>query len=156
MDQLGRLLFGGFFMSSGLNHFQNVDMMAGYAGSKGVPRPKEAVLLTGAMLTAGGASVALGLRPDLGALALAGFLVPTTPMMHDFWNQEDGRNDQIHFMKNVALLGACLLLWHHWRPAPAAEAPLERPSTLEVAEGRPPDRPVLERPRATEARAVTP
>jgi len=27
---LGRILFGGFFIMSGINHFTNVKMMAGY------------------------------------------------------------------------------------------------------------------------------
>ena len=36
---VGRILFGGFFIMSGLNHFQNLGMMSGYAESKNVPFP---------------------------------------------------------------------------------------------------------------------
>lgn len=113
MNLLGRLLFGGFFLSSGMNHFQSLDAMTGYAASKGVPQPREAVMLSGAMLLGGGASVALGMRPEIGALVLSGFLIPTSVMMHDFWNEEDPvqkQNQMVHFMKNMALLGSCFMI----------------------------------------------
>src|SRR3569833_2960503 len=67
---LGRLAFGGFFLYSGINHFQHYKQMAQYAGSKGVPKPEAAVLGTGALLTLGGASVLLGAKPKLGTLAI--------------------------------------------------------------------------------------
>ena len=37
----GRVLLGGFFIISGLRHFQHLPMMAGFTGSKGVPQPKQ-------------------------------------------------------------------------------------------------------------------
>ena len=39
----GRVLLGGFFIISGIRHFQHLPMMAGFTGSKGVPSPKLAV-----------------------------------------------------------------------------------------------------------------
>jgi putative oxidoreductase len=110
---VGRILFGGFFIMSGLNHFQNVGMMSGYAGSKNVPFPRLAVIGSGVMLVAGGASVLLGIVPVVGLIVLVVFLLSTLATMHDFWNLKDPQQraaEQVNFLKNVALIGASLAL----------------------------------------------
>lgn len=110
---IGRVVFGGFFVYSGINHLKNHEAIAGYAGSKKVPQPDLAVLGTGALMIAGGASLILGLKPKLGAAAVLAFLAGVSPVMHDFWNSEDPgqrQNDMIHFMKNLALAGGALAL----------------------------------------------
>ncbi len=110
---LGRLLFGGFFLYSGINHFKQRQSMTQYAGSKKVPLPDLAVTATGAAMILGGASIILGVKPKVGALAVAGFLAGVSPIMHDFWNHEDANQrmaDMINFSKNLALLGAALTL----------------------------------------------
>ena len=110
---VGRILFGGFFIMSGLNHFQNVGKMSGYAGSKNVPFPRLAVIGSGVMLVAGGASVLLGIVPVVGLIVLVLFLLSTLTTMHDFWNVKDPQQraaEQVNFLKNVALIGASLAL----------------------------------------------
>ena len=109
----GRLLLGGYFIMGGFNHFKMLDMMSGYAQSKGVPSPKAAVAFSGMLLWIGGLSILLGIFPTVGALALVLFLVPVTLMMHAFWKVQDAQmkmGETVNFMKNVALLGAALLL----------------------------------------------
>lgn len=109
----GRLIMGGFFLYNGINHFRQRQGLAQYAGSKNVPNPELAVLASGAMLTAGGASMILGLKPRFGLLPLLGFLAVVSPMMHDFWNEQDPQSKQqqlIHFSKNMAMLGAVLAI----------------------------------------------
>ena len=110
---VGRILFGGFFIMSGLNHFQNLGMMSGYAGSKNVPFPRLAVIGSGVMLVAGGVSVLLGIVPVVGLLVLVLFLLSTLATIHDFWNLKDPQQraaEQVNFLKNVALIGASLAL----------------------------------------------
>jgi len=110
---LGRLLFGGYFILSGINHFRMVTPMAGYAQSKGVPVPKAAVEFSGLLLLIGGLSVLLGVYPWVGATALALFLVPVTFTMHAYWKIQDPQMkmaESVNFKKNIALLGAALLL----------------------------------------------
>ncbi len=112
---IGRIIFGGFFIMSGINHFTNAGMMSGYAGSKGVPAPYLAVVGSGVMLVLGGLSVLLGLFPVLGLLLLILFLVPTSLLMHNFWTVEDPQMraaEQINFLKNIALTGAALALMY--------------------------------------------
>jgi putative oxidoreductase len=71
---LGRLMFGGFFLKAGIHHIQERESMAQYAAAKNVPMPELAVTATGVALTIGGASILLGVKPKVGALAIAGFL----------------------------------------------------------------------------------
>jgi putative oxidoreductase len=130
MRTLGRLILGGFFVSSGINHFQKTKDMVGYAASKGVPKPETAIQLTGAMLLLGGTMLALGIKPKIGALVVAGFLAGVSPVMHNFWSIEDPAqkmNDQINFFKNLALLGASLAVAGAEEKAREAEAELKRP-----------------------------
>ena len=112
---LGRVLFGGFFIMSGINHFANAGMMSGYSGSKGVPAPYLAVVGTGVLLVAGGLSVLVGFLPVVGLLLLIIFLVPTSVIMHNFWTVQDPQQraaEQINFLKNLALTGAALALMY--------------------------------------------
>ena len=57
--------------------------MAPYAESKGVPTPESAATLSALPLILGGASLLLGVKPKLGAVAI-GFLAGVSPVMHDF------------------------------------------------------------------------
>jgi putative oxidoreductase len=130
---LGRLIFGGFFVYNGINHFRNRKMMAQYSASKNVPQPEAAVVATGVMLALGGTSLLLGLKPKLGALAILGFLVGVSPVMHDFWKHEDPSQRQaemINFMKNLALAGGALALMGVDEPWPAS-IPVAKPSVGE-------------------------
>ncbi len=69
--------------------------------------------LSAVPLLVGGASILLGVKPKLGAMALLGFLAGVSPIMHDFWRDEDPQtrmNNMIMFMKNMALAGGALAL----------------------------------------------
>lgn len=58
-----------------------------------------------------GLLLAIGRLPRLAAAALAGSLVPTTLAAHRFWEEEDAGprgQQQIHFLKNVGLLGGLI------------------------------------------------
>jgi len=112
---VGRIIFGGFFIFNGINHFMNLGMMSGYTASKKVPAPRVAVALTGLMLLAGGLSVVLGVWPVIGLVLLILFLVPVAFIMHNFWAVEDPmqrQGEQVNFMKNLALAGAALALMY--------------------------------------------
>jgi len=107
---LARLGFGGVLAFMGLNHFMDLDAMAGYAEAKGVPAPRLSVVLSGGTLVFGGLGVAAGVVPTLAAGALALFLLVTTPKMHDFWNapEEQVQDEMTAFLKNVGLFAAAV------------------------------------------------
>ena len=57
------------------------------------------------------------------AAAIVGFLASVSPMMHDFWSEQDPNqrmNQMIHFSKNMAILGAALALMGVEEPWPAS------------------------------------
>jgi putative oxidoreductase len=120
---LGRVLFGGYFIASGVNHFRHTGELAQYAAAKRVPKADLAVQLTGAALIAGGASILLGVKPRLGTAAIVGFLAGVTPVMHDFWKEENPElrmNSMVNFTKNIALIGGAMSLMgveEPWSPS---------------------------------------
>ena len=111
---VGRILFGGYFIRSGINHFLNLEGMAGYTASKGVPLPEFAVIITGLMLLIGGLSILSGYYPKIGSYILIVFLVAVAVVMHDFWNIEDQamRGGQFsRFLRNMTFSGALLMFF---------------------------------------------
>ena len=120
---IGRAIFGGFFLYSGVNHFLKREAMTGYARSKGMPMPDVANAVAGVALVIGGASVILGLEPKIGTAAIAAFLASASPTIHNFWTHKDPgqqQNEMIHFSKNTALFGAALALMALREPWPAS------------------------------------
>jgi len=117
----GRVIFGGYFLYNGINHFLNEKMMSQYAASKGVAAPDAAVTSSGALLAAGGLSVLAGVQPKRGLGAIIAFLVPVTLQMHRFWEEtepERRMNETINFGKNLALIGAALTMLQIAEPWP--------------------------------------
>jgi uncharacterized membrane protein YphA (DoxX/SURF4 family) len=110
---VGRLIFGGYFLFSGIDNFENKRSLVHFARAKNMPNPEMAVVASGVMLLAGGTSVILGLKPKLGMLPVIGFLAVASPSVHDFWHEQDPQSRQLqlaHFTKNMGLIGALVAL----------------------------------------------
>ncbi len=108
---LGRVLLGGYFLMNAYNHFKNVSALAGYAESKGIPMPRQAVLLSGAMLLLGGLGILLGVYVEYAVALLVIFLIGTLVKMHRYWEVTDPMarmGEHVNFYKNLALIGALL------------------------------------------------
>ena len=129
---IGRLVFGGFFLYNGVNHLRKREQMKPYVASKNVPMPDAAVTVSGIALILGGASILLGVKPKMGAAAVAAFLASITPIMHDYWNapSEQQMSETINFTKNMALLGGAMALMGVEAPWPVS-VPVDQPSRLE-------------------------
>ena len=56
---IGRILFGGFFLMSGINHLTKLEAMTGYAKYKKLPAAKLGVLISGLALVIGGIYICL-------------------------------------------------------------------------------------------------
>ncbi|MBB4906972.1 DoxX family membrane protein [Actinophytocola algeriensis] len=78
-----------------------------------VPTDTESLVKINAAAQIGaGIALALGKFPRFSALVLAGSVLPTTLAGHRFWEKEDPKEraqQQVHFFKNVGLLGGLLL-----------------------------------------------
>jgi uncharacterized membrane protein YphA (DoxX/SURF4 family) len=120
---IGRIIFGLYFVYSGFNHLTKIVTMAAYAKSKGVPLASFSVVFAGLLLLLGGLSILLGVYPILGLILLILFLVPVTFMMHQFWTIQDPMQkmgEMVNFLKNMAILGAVLMMFMLSRPWPAS------------------------------------
>ncbi len=108
---IARIVFCGVFATAAIGHLTQTDAMAAYAQSKGVPSARILVLIGGVALVLGSVSLVLGIWPDLGALALICFLVPTALTIHPFWKETEPQAkqmEQTQFFKDFALAGAAL------------------------------------------------
>lgn len=105
---LARMLLSGIFIASSANAIQNAEEMTAPAEALGLPEPVAMVRAHGIVNLVAGVMLALGIKPRLAVWALLGNLIPTTVGAHRFWEDSDEgakMNNQIHFLKNVSLLG---------------------------------------------------
>ncbi len=110
---VGRVLFSMMFIMSGMNHLMKLNDMSAYAESKGVPAPKVLTAVSGLMIMVGGVLVLLGWHRFIGAGLITIFLFSTAMLMHAFWKETDPparMNEMAHFMKDMAMAGAALLI----------------------------------------------
>lgn len=130
----GRVIFGGYFVYNGVNHFLNRQMMVGYARSKGVPAAAVAVPASGLLILAGGLSILAGTQPKVGAGLIITFLLGVTPQMHAFWDEEEPQrmHEMVNFTKNVALVGAGLIAAAQPEPWPWHVGAHRRGGALDV------------------------
>ncbi len=114
LTALARLAVGVPFIVLGSNLVRRPDPLAPVVERSGLPLPvdaRTAVLVNGAAMMAGGAAVATGLAPRVGALTVAAMLGPTTYAGHPFWKREDPVKRMIarnELLKNVALAGGLI------------------------------------------------
>ena len=109
---VGWIILGVYYLFNASNHFTRLEMMSGYAASKGVLAPKLAVVVSGLLLAVGGLSILLGFQPLIGVIALVIFFLPVTFMMHNFWTVEDEMMkmaEMVNFTKNMGLMGSALM-----------------------------------------------
>ncbi len=107
---LGRILLVFIFLNSGIGKIGNFDGTAQYMAKFGMPMPS--FFLVGAIFLelVGSITVILGYFTRFGALLLIVFLIPTTLIFH---TRFEDQVQMIMFMKNVSMLGGCLVLLAH-------------------------------------------
>lgn len=110
---LGRIMLAAIFLLSAVgNKIPNFMDTADSMAVEGVPLAP--VMLAGAIvfLIVGSLSIILGYKIRAGATLLLIFLITATYFFHDFWTFDgtEARMQQIQFMKNIALMGAMLMI----------------------------------------------
>lgn len=126
LSLVGRILLAALFIAAGVDHVQNFDSVVADFNQHEIfscdvlleqelfVENREVIMqgLVGFALflqIAGGLLVVLNCR--IGYLMLIAFTVPVTYVHHAFWESATPEADMIHFMKNVALVGALLALF---------------------------------------------
>ncbi len=104
---VGRILLVLIFLQSGIGKIENFQGTAKYMASHGMLYTN--FFLVGAIFfeLIGSITVILGFSTRFGATLIFLFLIPTTLIFHT--NFADPIQT-IHFMKNVSMLGGCLVL----------------------------------------------
>lgn len=125
---IARPLMASMFVVGGVNALRNADALAAKASpvtDKVIPLARRAVpsapiptdaktlvRVNAAAQLLAAAALATGRAPRLASTVLAASLVPTTVAGHRFWEESDPgarTNQQIHFFKNLSMLGGLLL-----------------------------------------------
>ena len=109
---VGRILVAAIFLIAGFNKISGFDGIAGYIGSKGLPMPQVLAALTILLELGGGILLIVGYKVRWVALLFFLWLIPTTFIFHKFWGIDAAQvqNQMNHFLKNVSIMGAMLLL----------------------------------------------
>lgn len=113
LKTLGHVLLSGIFILGGADAFAKPGGRVKAVEKAGISEPEAAVVLNGAVMIAGGTALALGFFPKLAATVLIGSLIPTTLVGHAFWKEADAaivKNQRTHFLKNLGLIGALILV----------------------------------------------
>jgi len=114
---VARLAIAAIFLSSAvMNKIPQFSSVVEIMDAKGIPQPK--IMLAGAIafLILGSLSLILGFWTRGGAFLLLVFLAAATYYFHAFWQlpadtpPEARMGEQIHFMKNLALMGGMLFI----------------------------------------------
>jgi putative oxidoreductase len=109
---IGRVLLGFYFIQAGVRNFMKVPMHTEILTKKNLPFPREGLIVALLVQVLGGLSVALGIYPAIGAIALIVFTVAANVLYHDFWNYT-GAERVTHWNSvaaNIGMVGAFLLV----------------------------------------------
>ena len=109
---IGRFLLGAYFVQAGLRNFMKLELHTGILHKKGVPMPRESLLVALAVQVLGGLSVALGIFPAIGAIGLILFTIAANFLYHNFTlYQGDERTSHLgSVLTNAAIVGGFLLV----------------------------------------------
>ena len=119
--RIARPLLAAQFVLGGIDSYRHpaprakmaAPLLAKIPPQLGLPNdPELLVRINGAAMAGAGALLALGRFPRLAAVVLSASIVPTTLAGHRFWEVKDPqarKQQQLHFTKNLGLLGGTLL-----------------------------------------------
>ena len=115
MDTLvtvGRVLYGGVMIFSGIQNYRHLKIMAELTKSKGMPVPTLCVVIASAICILGGISILVNYQIKIGVLLVWVFLLPSTLIIHNFWTVKDPMEkgaEMGHFLKNLLILAGALI-----------------------------------------------
>jgi uncharacterized membrane protein YphA (DoxX/SURF4 family) len=123
LRRVARPLLAGIFIQGGISALRDpkthadmaapvVDRVTAVAPIEQPPDGVTLVRIDAGVKIGAGTLLALGKAPRFSAALLAASIIPTTAAQHRFWEESDPNkraNDQLHFTKNLALLGGLML-----------------------------------------------
>ena len=112
---VGRVGLAAIFLWSGYGKLVHMDGSVGYMKAYGLPAAELLIWPALVVELVAGAMLAVGFKARWAALALALFTVPAMFIFHAYWSvpADQVLNQQIHFMKNLAIIGGLLSVFAH-------------------------------------------
>ena len=109
---VGRLALIALYTSSAIGKFGALDQTAAMIGGKGLPFPAELAFIAAAVELIGALCIAAGYYTRCAAIGLIVYTIIVTVAFHAFWGLEGTARfgQYIHFMKNVGLTGAFVII----------------------------------------------
>jgi putative oxidoreductase len=109
---VARVLLGLIFVWAGFGKVTGFAATTSYIASKGLPLPEVLAVAAIVLELGGGILVMLGWQARWAAWGLGFVCLFTAVFFHNFWDvpADQVRNQTIHFLKNLAILGGMLLL----------------------------------------------
>ena len=110
-----RILIALIFVLSGYGKIAGFEGTVGYIASKGLPLPQLAAIGAIVVELGGGILLIVGWKARWAAAAMLVFTAFAAFLFHNFWAvpPEQAQNQMIHFMKNISMMGALLLVVIH-------------------------------------------
>ena len=114
-DVLGRVGVALLFLWSAYTKFAYMDGNVAYMKAYGMPAAELLIWPAAFLELIAGLMLAFGWKARWGALALALFTLVAMFIFHAYWSvpADQVQNQQIHFMKNLAILGGLLYVFAH-------------------------------------------
>lgn len=112
---IARFGLAAVFLWSGYGKLAHSAGTVGYMTAYGIPAANILVWPVALVEVFAGAMLVLGWKTRWAALALIVFTLPATFVFHAYWSvpPEQVMNQQIHFLKNLAILGGLLSVFAH-------------------------------------------
>jgi len=111
LQPLARALTALIFLISGAFKIIGFSQTAAMMASIGIPMPTLALVVALVAELAGGLALLLGYQTRLAATLLVLYLIPVTLTIHApqmFAPGQEGQNQMIHVLKNIAIVGGLL------------------------------------------------
>lgn len=108
----GRILIAVIFLISGFFKVGGYTQMVSYATALHLPAPGLAIAAAAAVELACGLAILVGFKTRIVAWVLFLYLIPVTYIFHNFWavQGQEQQVQMVNFLKNVAIMGAMLVL----------------------------------------------
>jgi putative oxidoreductase len=124
----GRILIAVIFLISGFFKVGGYAQIVAYATAVHLPAPGVAIAVAAAVELAGGLAILAGFKTRFAAWVLFLYLIPVTYVFHNFWavQGQEQQMQMVNFLKNVAIMGAMLVLSVNGAGAYSADAKLAK------------------------------
>jgi putative oxidoreductase len=111
-DPIARILIAAIFVAGGATKLMHIATTQSQIAGAGIPMPQVATWVAVAIELLGGICLILGFHTRIVAWIMFLYLIPVTLTFHNFWVASGAARQmqQANFMKNLAIMGALLLL----------------------------------------------